>query len=331
MEFDLCCFWKILGLFFLILVYIFSSSGQWLLVLILKFFPYSPTVPLYQRFGKWAIITGASDGIGEALAKDFYKKGMNLFLISRNELRLNEAKERIQRAASLIHHGNPPEIRTFVFDFSSRLWNEEKKDKLKQELEILDIGILINNVGLAYPSAQTFDELHETFLEDLLSVNIRSAFCLTRIVLPGMRQRQRGAIICVGSGAGSLPSEPLYAGYAAVKAALSSFCNSLKVELVKDSIVVQCHTPLLITTKLSKIKRTSLTVLSCERYSRDAITALERDNRLFPYWVTATCCPSLIHTFILIVASHMIPLGLWNRVRLSQTMEIRRRYLNKKH
>lgn len=307
--------------------YALTFSGQWILQLVARIFTRRPSnAALSKEFGEWAIITGGSDGIGEALAVQLGLRGMKIWLISRNSDRLKEAKERV---FSQVKHINPDvEIDTSVFDFSVKGWSDEAWSTLKKDLNQRDVGVLVNNVGLAYPSAQLFDELPEEFIDDLISVNLRSTLQMTRSVLPGMRQRHRGIILCVGSGASVLPTEPLYAAYAAVKAGITSFCDSLKVECASSRIIIQCHTPLLITTKLSKIKRSSITVLTPERYARDAIQSLESSTTTL--WTTATSSPSLIHALILLVATKVVPLGLWNRYRLAATSDIRKRYLSKK-
>lgn len=307
--------------------YLLTEAGQWCLLLCTRLFSFFKTRPVKERFGEWAVITGATDGIGEAIAELLYSKNMNLFLISRDQKRLNDTKKRIEKQQS---HGIEmmTEIKVFEFDFSFAKWNSDTFDLLKKELETLDVGILVNNVGLGYPSAQEFNELPPSFIDDLIFVNLRSCLQMTRIILPQMRQRRRGAILCIGSGAGSLPSEPLYSGYVSVKAAVSAFCNSLKVECVNDNILVQCLTPLLITTKLSKIKRPSLSVLTPQKFATDALHSLEKES--FPsYWTTATRCPSFIHEMILLIASKAVPLGFWNKMRLRQTQDLRRRYMSK--
>ncbi|PHJ15368.1 3-ketoacyl- reductase [Cystoisospora suis] len=73
-----------------------------------------------------------------------------------------------------------------------------------------------------------------------------------------MCERKRGAIICVGSGASEIASDPLYCAYSATKASAEAFCRSLQPECASKNILVQCHVPLLVTTKLSKVRTASL-------------------------------------------------------------------------
>ena len=67
-------------------------------------------------------------------------------------------------------------------------------------LKDLDVGVLVNNVGMSYPFCQFFHELSDESVEQLMSLNIDSTTWMTRIVLPGMLERKRGSIVNIGSG-----------------------------------------------------------------------------------------------------------------------------------
>lgn len=273
-----------------------------------------------KDFGKWAVITGASDGIGKAIAAKLYGLGLNLVLISRSKNKLETTAKEIQEGSVM-----KQEIRILPIDFGA-LSGNLIYDQLEVELQNLDVGLLVNNVGISYPYAMYYNEIETSLIEDLISVNLRSVLRMTHIVYNGMRKRKRGAIICVGSGASEIPSEPLYAAYVAVKGGIEAFCRSLQVESQSSNILIQCHTPLLVATKLSKCRTASLTILSAERYAERAITAIQKgkcgDN--------PTISPSYVHMSI-IWLSNMLPRFLWNSLRMSQTQSIRQKALHKKH
>ncbi len=91
--------------------------------------------------------------------------------------------------------------------------------RISQRTADIHVGILINNVGISYPYARFFHELDEKLTKNLLRVNIEVTTRMIQLFLPSMLKHKRGAIINVGSGAGSvLPSDPLYTLYAATKA-----------------------------------------------------------------------------------------------------------------
>jgi 17beta-estradiol 17-dehydrogenase / very-long-chain 3-oxoacyl-CoA reductase len=96
------------------------------------------------KFGKWAIITGATDGIGKAMAIEMARKGMNVVLMSRTQQRLDDTKRIIQEESPNV------EVRTLQVDFNQI--NDPQVRKSIQNLleDIKDVGVLVNNVGVSY-------------------------------------------------------------------------------------------------------------------------------------------------------------------------------------
>ena len=113
---------------------------------------------------------------------------------------------------------------------------------------------------------------------------------MTKLVLgdetQGMVARKRGAIVNTSSAAGVQPS-PLLAGYAAAKGGIVQFTKSLACELKGLGIDVQVQTPLWVTTKLAKIRKTSLTVPSPSTYAKQAVRFVGYDVACSPYWAHA--------------------------------------------
>ncbi|KAL8427202.1 hypothetical protein ACSSS7_007837 [Eimeria intestinalis] len=203
--------------------------------------------------GDCAVITGASDGIGKALAIQLAKQGFKKFvLIARNEDKLKDAATELELVAP-----SGISVSRVVIDFATEN-SLSIFSKVSTAVEGLSVGVLINNVGISYPHAMYYDEVPLTLLDELININVRSALVVTRAVFPGMKARKQGLIVCVGSGASQLPSDPLYAAYAATKAAAEGLCRSLQVEASPFGVDVQCHVPLLVTTKLSKCKTPNL-------------------------------------------------------------------------
>ncbi|KZV14972.1 short-chain dehydrogenase/reductase family protein [Dorcoceras hygrometricum] len=166
-----------------------------------------------KTYGTWALVTGSTDGIGLAFAFKLAEKGLNLVLVSRNPSRLKQISGEI--------HARYPEVEVKILDleFSSDLAVSRVNGELKEMIQGLDIGVLINNVGITYPGAMYFHEVGEDIWMNLIKVNVLGTSHVTRAVLRGMIRRGRGAIINIGSGAAIVvPSHPLYAIYAASKA-----------------------------------------------------------------------------------------------------------------
>jgi 17beta-estradiol 17-dehydrogenase / very-long-chain 3-oxoacyl-CoA reductase len=164
-----------------------------------------------NKYGSWALVTGATDGIGKAFAYQLASKGLNLVLVSRNHNKLKTVLKEIQADFPYTH------IKIVPLDFSNDLSPGIRL--VEEEIKGLDIGILINNVGITYPSARFFHEVDENVWMNIVKVNVEGTTRITKAVLPGMIERKRGAIVNIGSGAAIVvPSHPLFTIYAATKA-----------------------------------------------------------------------------------------------------------------
>ncbi|XP_028078876.1 very-long-chain 3-oxoacyl-CoA reductase 1-like [Camellia sinensis] len=135
-------------------------------------------------------------------------KGLNLILVGRNPEKLKEVSESIGAKFG------KTQIKTVVVDFFGDL-NEGVK-RIRETIEGLDVGVLINNVGVSYPYARFFHEVDEQLLADLIKINVEGTTKVTQAILPEMIKRKRGAIVNIGSGAAIvILSDPLYAVYLA--------------------------------------------------------------------------------------------------------------------
>ncbi|CAH9088191.1 unnamed protein product [Cuscuta epithymum] len=230
-----------------------------------------------KKYGSWALVTGPTDGIGKAFAFQLARKGLNLVLVGRNPEKLKDVSDSIKAK-----HGQI-QIKSVVVDFSGDL--DDGVRRIREAIEGLDVGVLINNVGVSYPYARFFHEVDEKLLADLIKVNVEGTTKVTQAVLPGMLQRKKGAIVNIGSGAAIvIPSDPLYSVYAATKAYIDQFSRCLYVEYKKSGIDVQCQVPLYVATKMASIKRSSFFVPSTDGYARAALGWIGYEPRCTPYW-----------------------------------------------
>ena len=196
-----------------------------------------------KRYGEWAIVTGASDGIGLAYAKELARKGMKVMLISRTEAKLQAAVETIKAKVP------KAELAYLVCDFSKP--SSEWFDRLKGELEAKgcsDVGVLVNNVGVSYPHAEYLHRLPHEKVDQLIAMNVEATTWMTQLVVgddkSGMAGRKRGAIINITSAAGvSQCGDPFYAVYSGTKAYVAWFSRSLAYELAFKKVHVQCQVP----------------------------------------------------------------------------------------
>jgi 17beta-estradiol 17-dehydrogenase / very-long-chain 3-oxoacyl-CoA reductase len=234
-----------------------------------------PGKNLKKKYGLWAVVTGSTDGIGKGMAFELAKKGHNIVLISRSKDKLDACRDELLAKYPKV------EVKVIAVDFGK--FNESARKNVAEFLKDLDIGVLVNNIGVSYPFTKYFHELEDINVEQLITLNIDSTTWMTRIVLPGMVERKRGSIVNIGSAAG-VSNSPLLAQYGAAKSYITMFSRTLNVELEKFHIHVQCQVPMFVATKLAKIKKTSLFVASPSAYARAAVAAIGYEAVVSPYW-----------------------------------------------
>jgi 17beta-estradiol 17-dehydrogenase / very-long-chain 3-oxoacyl-CoA reductase len=264
-----------------------------------------------KRYGPWAIVTGCTDGIGKAICDEFALKGLNLVLISRTPEKLAEQAKALESTYKI-------QTKTVAVDFSRA--DPSIYEKIKTAINGLEIGILVNNVGASYDHAEYFLDLTKEKIEQLIRLNVYSTTEMTYLVLPGMVQRKRGAIINVSS-ASSLVNEPMYAVYSATKAFVNSFSVALHYEYKPMGVHIQCQLPAFVTTKLSKLRSTSFFIVTPRVYAKSFIRAIGYDPIILTYWTHAL-------QFATIVA--LVPEYIMGRILLSRGKGIRAKAYAKK-
>ena len=234
-----------------------------------------PARNLKKVYGSWACVTGATDGIGKAIATELARRyKMNVLLISRTQSKLDAVAEEISKYGV--------ETQTLSVDYSN--FNEKAQENVKDLFDSLDLGVLINNVGVSYDHPMYFHELSDDAVSKLIALNIQSTTVMTRIALPSMIQRAKGAIVNIGSAAG-LTESPLLAQYSAAKSYIEKFSTSLHAEYAPKGIHVSCQAPFFIVSKLSKFRRPSLFVPSAVRYAKLSVDAIGYEAVSSPYWL----------------------------------------------
>jgi len=232
-----------------------------------------------KKLGKWAVITGATDGIGKAYAMALAKQGISIFLISRTEDKLVAVAKEIDDKK---YEG--VQTKYVVCDYSS--FDPSARAKIAAAIKGLDIGILINNVGVSYPFPKYFHELSDEQVGALMEMNVNSTTWMTQMVLPGMVERKRGSIVNIASAAG-IYTMPLLAQYSAAKGYIEKFSRGLNAEYSSKGITVQCQVPFYVATKLAKLRK-SFTVPTPTDYVKIAINWIGySDCVVSPFWFHA--------------------------------------------
>lgn len=176
-----------------------------------------------EKYGSYALVAGASEGLGEAFARALAKRGLNLILIARRREKLSALSEALRHEHAIdvqfadLDLGNLPAVRNY--------------------LEQLDasIGLLVYNA--AYAPILSFDKLSETQLETVVDVNVRAPLLLSKMLSQPMIERKKGGILLMSSLAG-LQGSPGISAYSASKAFNITLAESLWSELRTKGIDV---------------------------------------------------------------------------------------------
>jgi short-subunit dehydrogenase len=172
------------------------------------------------------IITGASRGLGKAIAEIFAENGHHLFLTSKNQNRLQQAVDELQKRFPAII------IKSKAFDLSKK---DQTKEFGKWCLQLTSPDVLVNNAG-NFTGANVHDE-QEGALEEMIETNLYSAYHLTRVIVPEMKRKKSGYIFNMSSIAG-LKAYPGGGSYSISKYALRGFSVNLREELKQFNVKV---------------------------------------------------------------------------------------------
>jgi 3-hydroxy acid dehydrogenase / malonic semialdehyde reductase len=191
--------------------------------------------------GKTALITGATSGIGLAIANHFASSGCNLILTGRRRDRLLTIKDEIESTEGV-------KVRIFDFDVRQRAACEA----FVEQLGDTTIDILVNNAGLAR-GIETVDQAQVDDWEEMIDTNVKGLLYMSRLVIPGMILRNSGHVLNIGSIAG----HEAYrggVGYCATKHAVSAINTAMKMDLTGTDIRVSMISPGLVNTEFSTVR-----------------------------------------------------------------------------
>jgi hypothetical protein len=182
-----------------------------------------------DRFGPWALVTGASSGIGKELSRQLAANGLNVVIAARRIDLLKELGDGIEREFSV-------QVRAVQVDLSE----EGFINKIKGATRDLDMGLLVSNAGTA--KAGEFVNMALKDLHEQISVNVVAHMELVNYFAPRLMKRARGGVMLVGAMRAS-HGIPYMANPSGTKAYISAFGESLHFELEQHGVAVTVLAP----------------------------------------------------------------------------------------
>jgi 17beta-estradiol 17-dehydrogenase / very-long-chain 3-oxoacyl-CoA reductase len=225
----------------------------------------------YGKKGTWAVISGASDGIGKEYAIQLAQKGFNILLVSRTQSKLDTLAQEIEHK----YAGSAVKVKTLAMDFSED--KESDYAALKKAVDDLEVAILINNVGLSHDIPVPFIQTPDQEMRDIIGINCMATLKVTKLVAPGMVERKKGLILTMGSFGGWMPT-PLLATYSGSKAFLQQWSAALGGELKGTGVDVELVLSYLVTTAMSKIRRPSAMIPNPRQFVRATLGKIGRSG-----------------------------------------------------
>lgn len=215
-----------------------------------------------QRYGPWALITGASDGIGEAFAHDVARRGAHVVLAARR-------LDRLQALGHELEESHGIETRAISVDLSK----PHAATQLVEETADLDIGLMIASAGFgtsgAFLSIDVEDEL------SMIDVNCRSVLEIVHAM--SQRMKHRGGGLVLMSSIVAFQGTPRAANYAATKAYIQTLAEGLAPELARDGIDVLASAPGPVASGFAK--RANMMMGAAEKPEQVARTTLDALGR----------------------------------------------------
>jgi short-subunit dehydrogenase len=226
--------------------------------------------------GSVTLVTGASSGIGEALARALAPRVGTLVLVARRAERL----ERL--AAELADGGGKPRVAVAACDLGDRRATDDMLSRVRSEHGAVDV--LVNNAG--FGDFGCFDHSDWDKVARMIELNVVAVTHLTHRVAPAMVAKGRGGILMISSGFG-LTVLPGFAAYAATKHFVSGLSEALRMELAPAGVVVTQVCPGPVATEFEQHvgnftgrRPQRIVEISAERCARAALAAFERGRAL---------------------------------------------------
>ncbi|GJM17749.1 MAG: short-chain dehydrogenase [Thermodesulfobacteriota bacterium] len=224
---------------------------------------------LKEAYGDWALITGASSGIGEVFCRKLAAAGMNVVLVARR-------KDRLDKIAKELNDEHSIHTRVVCADLS----DEEETKTVVGAVDDLEIGLLVNNAGILNTGNFLDNDLEDEIR--LININCKSYIILTHGLGNKMKERNKGALIFLSS-LTAVSAISRWANYAASKGFDLQFAEAIDAELKDYNIDVMALCPGLTHTELVKISKfNNPMTMNADVVVDNALNKLGKTNLLVP-------------------------------------------------
>ena len=272
----------------------------------------------------WAVITGASDGIGKEYALQLAKKGFNVVLVSRTQSKLELLASEIESAYK---------VKTQIVAFDASTDTPENYSAIAKAVSGLKVTVLINNVGQSHSIPVPFLETSDDELRNIITINNTVTLKVTQVVAPQIIEsakelHTRGLILTMGSFGGLLPT-PYLATYSGLKAFLQQWSAALAGELASQKVDVELVVLYLVTSAMLKIRRSLATIPTPKAFVHSVLASVGRRGGAQDRYATST--PFWTHALMHfgIESTVGVYLALANKLNFSMHKSIRVRALKK--
>ncbi|XP_019858238.1 PREDICTED: very-long-chain 3-oxoacyl-CoA reductase-like isoform X6 [Amphimedon queenslandica] len=216
-----------------------------------------------KKYGSWAVVTGASEGIGRGYALELARQGLNVAIMSRSREKLEKVEEEIRSKYNR-------DVRVIPVDFSE---GQSVYDDIQAEISDLDIAILVNNVGTGIGGESYFSQVDPLRHRKVIELNCQSMIQMTHLVLPKMLEKKKGIIVNIASILCLFPV-PLSTVYSSSKIFVLHFSTALQTEYKSKGIIVQCNSPGYVATQLVGLKKATWWAVDPVAYGRSSVATI---------------------------------------------------------
>jgi len=213
-----------------------------------------------DKYGPWALVTGASSGLGVEFAHQLAKKGLHLVLVARRAEQMQALADSLQQSYG---------IQTKVVPID--LAEEGFMDKLNPALEGLDLGLIVNNAGINCEGHFYRGDLNRNL--NMLRLNVEAPFIISYELGKRLIERKKGGIIMTSS-VSAFQATPFLSHYGATKAYLLSLGESMNYEFKELGVDVLVLCPGMTESEMTKGMKSSPIVMKAEPVVKAAIDGL---------------------------------------------------------